>query len=439
MPDNDDRNPFSPSAPAPGGDGRHAPAPLRAVARRSRSCSWPCSCSTASSRTPRPIPSRTASSSTAVEEGRIDHRDDREDLGLGHHRRPDDRRRPQGVLHQAVAQRHDRHRSSPNFLDDNGVTYEFDAAERLPVADPQHPAVRADHDRHLLVRVPADGRRRLGRPQHGQEQGQDLRPQGDEDDLRRRRRRRRGQGRAPRGRRLPQRTRRSTSASAAASPRASCCSALPAAARRCSPAPSPARPTCRSSSCRGSEFVEMFVGLGAARVRELFQQAEGEGARASSSSTRSTRSARAAPAPWAAGLRRPRRARADAQPAAGRDGRLRRVQGRHHHGRHEPSRCARSGARPPGPLRPPGRGRPPRPQGPRGDPRVHARGVALDPDVDLQHDRRAHPGFTGADLANIVNEAALLAARREKNAVDDGRARGGDRPRVDRGSSASPG
>jgi cell division protease FtsH len=49
--------------------------------------------------------------------------------------------------------------------------------------------------------------------------------------------------------------------------------------------------------------------------------------------------------------------------------------------------------------------------------RVHARGVALDPAVDMRVIAARTPGFTGADLANIVNEAALLAARREKNAV----------------------
>jgi cell division protease FtsH len=49
--------------------------------------------------------------------------------------------------------------------------------------------------------------------------------------------------------------------------------------------------------------------------------------------------------------------------------------------------------------------------------RVHARGVALDPAVDLKTIAARTPGFTGADLANVVNEAALLAARREKNAV----------------------
>jgi cell division protease FtsH len=49
--------------------------------------------------------------------------------------------------------------------------------------------------------------------------------------------------------------------------------------------------------------------------------------------------------------------------------------------------------------------------------RVHARGVALDPSVDLQTIAARTPGFTGADLENVVNEAALLAARRDKNAV----------------------
>jgi cell division protease FtsH len=48
---------------------------------------------------------------------------------------------------------------------------------------------------------------------------------------------------------------------------------------------------------------------------------------------------------------------------------------------------------------------------------VHARGVALGDDVDLQVIAARTPGFTGADLANVVNEAALLAARREKDAV----------------------
>ena len=51
--------------------------------------------------------------------------------------------------------------------------------------------------------------------------------------------------------------------------------------------------------------------------------------------------------------------------------------------------------------------------------RVHARGVALEPDVELRNIAARTPGFTGADLANVVNEAALLAARRDKNAVTE--------------------
>ncbi len=48
---------------------------------------------------------------------------------------------------------------------------------------------------------------------------------------------------------------------------------------------------------------------------------------------------------------------------------------------------------------------------------VHVRNVPLAPDVDLRVIARGTPGFSGADLANLVNEAALLAARREKRMV----------------------
>ncbi|TDJ58360.1 MAG: ATP-dependent metallopeptidase FtsH/Yme1/Tma family protein [Nitrospina sp.] len=50
--------------------------------------------------------------------------------------------------------------------------------------------------------------------------------------------------------------------------------------------------------------------------------------------------------------------------------------------------------------------------------KVHTSKVPLTDDVDLKVVARGTPGFTGADLANLVNEAALLAARREKKAVD---------------------
>jgi cell division protease FtsH len=50
--------------------------------------------------------------------------------------------------------------------------------------------------------------------------------------------------------------------------------------------------------------------------------------------------------------------------------------------------------------------------------RLHARAVVLAPNVELGLIAARTPGFAGADLANIVNEAALLAARKEKNAVE---------------------
>ena len=144
-------------------------------------------------------------------------------------------------------------------------------------------------------------------------------------------------------------------------------------------------------SLSGSEFVEMFVGVGAARVRDLFSQAE-------------------AKAPCivfideldALGKARiqtpdgqPRRARADAQPAPRRDGRLRRAQGDHHHGGDQPSRGARSCPAPSGPLRPPGAGRQARRQGARRHP-PHPREDGQDwraggPAGDRAAHRRASP------------------------------------------------
>jgi cell division protease FtsH len=49
---------------------------------------------------------------------------------------------------------------------------------------------------------------------------------------------------------------------------------------------------------------------------------------------------------------------------------------------------------------------------------VHAKKVPLTPEVDLAVIARGTPGFSGADLANLVNEAALLAARQDKTSVD---------------------
>lgn len=49
--------------------------------------------------------------------------------------------------------------------------------------------------------------------------------------------------------------------------------------------------------------------------------------------------------------------------------------------------------------------------------KVHSKNVPLDGDVDLAKVARGTPGFSGADLANLVNEAALLAARKSRDKV----------------------
>ena len=51
--------------------------------------------------------------------------------------------------------------------------------------------------------------------------------------------------------------------------------------------------------------------------------------------------------------------------------------------------------------------------------KVHAKKVKLAAEVDLKTIAKGTPGFVGADLANVVNEAAILAARNDKDAVDN--------------------
>lgn len=50
---------------------------------------------------------------------------------------------------------------------------------------------------------------------------------------------------------------------------------------------------------------------------------------------------------------------------------------------------------------------------------VHSKGKRLGPDADIDTIARRTPGFTGADLANLLNEAALLAARRNQTFIGD--------------------
>ncbi len=49
---------------------------------------------------------------------------------------------------------------------------------------------------------------------------------------------------------------------------------------------------------------------------------------------------------------------------------------------------------------------------------MHARGKPMEPDIDLLSIARRTPGFTGADLANVLNEAALLTARSDGKLID---------------------
>ena len=164
-------------------------------------------------------------------------------------------------------------------------------------------------------------------------------------------------------------------------------------------------------SLSGSEFVEMFVGVGAARVRDLFAQAQQK-------------------APCivfideldALGKSRnsgvvgghDEREQTLNQLLAEMDGfDARRA---HHHGRDEPAEILDPALMRPGRFdrqvlvdRPDKRGREKILQ-------IHAKNVKVGADVDLRSVAARTPGFAGADLANVVNEAALLAARR-KSAV----------------------
>jgi hypothetical protein len=246
--------------------------------------------------------------------------------------------------------------------------------------------------------------------------------------LRRRRRGRRGRARAARDRRVPEDAGEVHERSAAASRRACCSSARPAPARRCWRVPWPARPRCPSSAS-------------AARSSSRCSSASAPRACATCSSRPSQavavhrlhrRARRARQGARAEPDGQPRGARADAEPAlAEMDGFDARkaviIMGA----------TNRPEVLDPALLRP---GRfdrqvlvdKPDVKGREAILRIHVKQVKLAPEVDLRCIAARTAGFAGADLANLVNEAALLAARRDKAARRPARLRRGDRP-PDRG------
>jgi cell division protease FtsH len=168
-------------------------------------------------------------------------------------------------------------------------------------------------------------------------------------------------------------------------------------------------------SISGSEFVEMFVGVGAARVRDLFEQA-----------------AKSAPCiVFIDELDALGRSRGGAAMGAGSNEEREQTLNQllvemdgfeAHHAVLIMAATNRPEVLDPALLRP-GRfdrqvlvDRPDR-RGRLHILRVHAREVRLGEEVDLSEVAARTPGFAGADLANLVNEAALLAARRNKTAV----------------------
>src|SRR5687767_7237417 len=167
-------------------------------------------------------------------------------------------------------------------------------------------------------------------------------------------------------------------------------------------------------SLSGSEFVEMFVGVGAARVRDLFGQAEGRAPCIIFIDELDALGKVRIQTPMGSHEEREQTLNQLLAEMDGFDGRK---------GIIIMGATNRPEVLDPALLRP---GRfdrqvlvdKPDIRGRDDILRIHVKNVKVSPDVDLKVIAARTAGFAGADLANLVNEAALLAARRDKTAVD---------------------
>ena len=179
-------------------------------------------------------------------------------------------------------------------------------------------------------------------------------------------------------------------------------------------------------SISGSDFVEMFVGVGASPRSRPVRTGEEVARRASSSSTRSTRSAAsAAPASAAVTTSASKRSNQLLVEMDGFD---------QNTGVILIAATNRPDVLDPALLRP---GRFDRQivvdradvKGRAAILAVHAKNKPLSKEISLDTLAKRTPGFSGADLENLLNEAALLAARRNKIVIEMSRLRRGDRSR----------
>ena len=164
-------------------------------------------------------------------------------------------------------------------------------------------------------------------------------------------------------------------------------------------------------SISGSDFVEMFVGVGASRVATCSNR-RSRTPRPSSSSAEIDAVGRHR----SAGLGGGHDERERPSTSSGRAGRLRGQHRRHRHGRrNRPTSWIRRSSAPAASTA--RSSSTPDIVGRKAILEVHAKGKPLSPEIDLEVLARRTPGFTGADLANLINEAALLATRRRKTEI----------------------